>query len=101
MDPATWTALGAGAGVVIAALAVGAWIGPPLRKLSRQNTEFRVDWYGTAARPGVDREPGVMERLKTIEGELKPNGGGSLRDAVNRLERRLDDHLRAHGLPPT
>lgn len=29
---------------------------------------------------------GMPERLDRIEAELHPNGGGSLRDAVNRLE---------------
>lgn len=30
--------------------------------------------------------PGMPERMDRIEAELHPNGGGSLRDVVNRLE---------------
>lgn len=86
--------------MVGAAVAVGAAVGRPLRRIiqqneqmARRNDEFREDWYGTAARPGRDAEPGVMERLKGIEArqgrvesQLVTNGGSSLRDAVNRIE---------------
>lgn len=58
------------------------------------------DWSGEPGRPGVDRRPGVMERLHTIETtqaemkeqighvhyELKPNGGYSAKDQLNRLD---------------
>ncbi|MEU3456895.1 hypothetical protein ABZ671_25335 [Micromonospora sp. NPDC006766] len=78
-------------------------VGRPLRRLSQQNDEFRQDWYGTPARPGRDAVPGVPERLRRIETELHPNSGGTLRDAINRVEARLggvetrlDDHIRSH-----
>ena len=32
----------------------------------------------------------VSERLEEIRKETKPNGGSSLRDAVDRIERKLD-----------
>ena len=51
--------------------------------------EFRDDWKGTPPRPGVPARPGVMERLGNIEGQLKPNGGQSMHDAVNRIEQQL------------
>lgn len=97
MDLTAWASIiGAAAGVTGVAVAVAAAVGRPLRRLSRQNDEFRLDWYGEQARPGRAAVPGVPERLTRIEAELKPNGGGSLRDAVNRLEHRLDEHLKAH-----
>lgn len=97
MDLASLTGVVGGAlGVVVAAIAVGGAVGRPLRRLSRQNDEFREDWYGQPARPGRPAEPGVMERLVRIEKELHPNGGGSLRDAINGLAVRLDDHIRGH-----
>ena len=43
-----------------------------------------------AVRPAVRRAAALHELL---ERELKPNGGGSLRDAVDRIERRLSDHI--------
>jgi len=51
---------------------------------------FMIDWAGEEARPGRDRVPGVMERLNSIDGELRNNGGGSLKDAIDRIEDRLD-----------
>lgn len=41
-----------------------------------------------------------MERLGNIEKELHPNGGSTLRDAVNRVAQRLDDHIRTHQQQP-
>ncbi len=48
--------------------------------------KFMQDWAGEDARPGRDRVPGVMERLNAIDGELKNNGGTSVKDAVDRIE---------------
>ena len=50
---------------------------------------FMEDWSGEEARPGRDRVPGVMERLNDIDGELKRNGGGSMKDALDRIEKDL------------
>jgi hypothetical protein len=47
---------------------------------------FMIDWSGEEARPGRDRRPGVMERLNEIDGQLKNNGGTSVKDAVDRIE---------------
>ena len=49
------------------------------------------DWAGTPERPGRSAVPGVMERLNNIDGELKKNGGKSVKDVVNRIEKRLVD----------
>jgi hypothetical protein len=57
---------------------------------------FVRDWSGTPAEPGRDRTPGVMERLNDIDGQLKNNGGSSVKDAVDRIEIRvseIDDRL--------
>ncbi|MFI6333183.1 hypothetical protein ACIBBG_33525 [Micromonospora chersina] len=92
----TWAAAGIVLGVILTSLTLAGLIGKPLRKLARQNDEFREDWYGQPARPGRDAVPGVPERLARMEKELHPNGGGTLRDAINRVEQRLEDHLRSH-----
>lgn len=54
------------------------------------------DWKGEPARPGHDREPGVPERLRTLEKnvdsilhEFKPNSGSSTKDQLNRVENVL------------
>jgi hypothetical protein len=53
--------------------------------------QFMIDWSGEPAREGRDAIPGVMERLNNIDGELKRNGGNSVKDTVNRIEKRMKD----------
>jgi len=52
---------------------------------------FLVDWSGSESRPGRDRVPGVMERLNEIDGQLKNNGGESVKDAVDRIEIHVNE----------
>jgi hypothetical protein len=97
MDTSTLTAvIGAATGVVSVAIAVGALVARPLRKLSRDNDTFREDWYGQPARAGVDARAGVMERLANIE---KATADRTLALKVDALERRFDDHLRSASQP--
>ena len=51
---------------------------------------FMRDWSGESAAPGRSAVPGVMERLNRIDGELKRNGGSSMKDAINRIEKKLE-----------
>jgi hypothetical protein len=103
-----WAAASVVLGAIVSALTLAVMVSRPLRRLARQNEEFRQDWYGVSARPGHDAIPGVPERLRRIEMELHPNGAGTLRDAVNDaesrlkgVEARLDDHIRSqHGGRP-
>jgi hypothetical protein len=50
---------------------------------------FMRDWAGESSAPGRSAVPGVMERLNRIDGELKRNGGSSMKDALNRVEKKL------------
>ena len=59
--------------------------------------KFRRDWEGEDAEPGRDRVPGVMERLNRLDGELSNNGGSSLKDAVQRIEKKLNSIERKLG----
>lgn len=52
--------------------------------------DFMSDWKGAAADDGHDRVPGVMERLNELDGEFKRNGGATLKDAVARIEAKLE-----------
>lgn len=57
---------------------------------------FFLDWSGEDARAGRSRVPGVMERLNNIDGQLKNNGGSTIKDAVDRIEskvHRIDKRL--------
>ncbi|MFI9418110.1 hypothetical protein [Streptomyces werraensis] len=79
--------------------------------LSRRTSQFLDDWYGEPPRPGVPARPGVMERMAGMEErlghvwhEVYPNNGGSLRDAVDlaneRLERLCPDEPGPAPCPP-
>ena len=51
---------------------------------------FMRDWSGEEEEPGRDRVPGVMERLNSLDGELKRNGGSSTKDVVVQLNEKFD-----------
>lgn len=75
-----------------AAFAVGKLLVPFKKRVDVWVTtweQFMLDWAGESARDGRDAVPGVMERLNNIDGELKRNGGKSVKDTVNRIEKRL------------
>lgn len=66
------------------------------KKLLNSLDLFTRDWFGEEASPGRDKVPGVMERLNNIDGELKHNGGSTMKDAIKRIENKLkaiDDRL--------
>jgi hypothetical protein len=58
-------------------------------KFTRSWDVFMRDWSGEEARPGHDKEPGVMERLNNLDGQFKKNGGGSMKDSLDRIERKI------------
>lgn len=107
MEVSTVAAVGAVVGTGTAVVAALVPVVKLLRRLSRQMGQLQEDWYGEPARKGFPARPGVPERLETIENQLKPNGGSSARDAINRVElmqnrqaldvamlgRKLDAHL--------
>jgi hypothetical protein len=76
-----------------------------LRPLVHRVGQFLDDWNGEPARPGIaPAKPGVMEqltahasRLAAIEHELHPNGGSSMRDAIDRLEAQAAQPAAAPG----
>lgn len=104
MDIATTVTIAAGAVAVAGAVVASVRAG---HRVERKLDQMQRDWYGEAARPGFAAIPGVPERLEIIEKQLKPNGGSTPVDAINRVElqlnrlsidqgilaRRLDEHL--------
>ena len=89
--------IGALAGAIAAVIAM---IAVPIKKLKKFFTwldKFRRDWEGEEAQPGRDRVSGVMERLNRLDGELSNNGGSSLKDAVQRIEKKLNSIERKIG----
>lgn len=67
------------------------WITTRVRNFEEQVNIFMRDWQGEPAAPGRDAVPGVMARLNNIDGELKHNGGSTMKDAVKRIERTLEN----------
>ena len=64
--------------------------------LIKRFIHFLDDYFGEEARPGFESRPGMQERLKFIESEIscisyemRPNSGSSIKDAIDRIERRL------------
>lgn len=60
------------------------------RTMDRLDKFFR-DWDGEEAEPGRDGVPGVMARLNAIDGELKRNGGSTMKDAIHRIEEKVNN----------
>lgn len=86
--------LGMGTGTVLLAILTIKVIIPLIKRtFTLFNTweSFIRDWAGEEASPGRDRVPGVMERLNEIDGALKNNGGSSVKDAVDRIEIRVNE----------
>ena len=82
-----------------------------LVKFIKKVVHFFDDFLGEEERPGVEARPGFSERMSQMEQklekgnekfsiiedkldridyELRPNSGMSLRDAVNRIEKRIE-----------
>jgi hypothetical protein len=81
------------AGATASAIASVYFVTAPSVKRIRSMMEwlerFRRDWEGELGGPGRDRVPGVMERLNRLDGELSNNGGTSVKDAIERIEKVL------------
>lgn len=61
------------------------------RHLLNELERFTTDWFGEEGDSVHPSRPGVLARLKTLEGELSKNGGKSVKDTVNRIEQRLEE----------
>jgi hypothetical protein len=66
--------------------------------LTKRFIHFLDDYFGEEERPGFEGRAGLQERLRIIEMqvesisyEMKPNSGSSIKDAINRIEKRLDN----------
>lgn len=93
------TTAGGFAGAAVGIGALIKFVVAPIRKLLRQQEEFRDDWFGSPARPGRVAVPGIPERLAWIENQLCPHTNGSLYATVQNLDRQLTDHLNTGGTP--
>ena len=96
---------------ILAAVTVIILFGGKIIKFFKKTVHFFDDFIGEEERPGVPRRPGFSERMGKMENcmsevkenletmekqlsrvdlELQPNSGKSLRDAIQRIEKRLE-----------
>lgn len=96
LNPLQWIVLiGSALGAVI-------FIGSKFFKLFGTWFKFIEDWYGNEEKPGVnERLNHGAKRFEYIEGELKiikaelfNNGGSSLRDSIDRIEKAVTKKTR-------
>lgn len=65
-------------------------------KFTRRVVHVVDDIVGVPAQNGEPAIPGISHRLALIEAELKPNGGSSMRDKIDRLEVWTTGHSLVH-----
>jgi hypothetical protein len=82
-----------GAVAVIRKLARGIWRGiKTMLRVYRQAKQFFADWFGDESTPGFPARMAAMEeQVKFISNEMRPNGGHSARDKIDRIEQRVCD----------
>lgn len=78
-----------------------------LVRLLKKTSDFLDDWQGEPARPGYPARRGVVERISDLEtgqahlnAQMTTNGGMSLRDQTNRIEKTLNEHILASRTVP-
>ncbi len=95
MSAAWLTAFGT---LAVAVFGLLGWVVRYGWRVTRRTMRFLDDWQGETAREGLPAVPGVMARLKSVEGlvasisaEMHPNGGSSLRDVVHKTAADVAD----------
>lgn len=87
-----------------AVITIGGWLfskaWPQIRKVSH----FVDDLAGEPERPGVPARPGIMERLASVEDEVrevkaqvKNSHSTNLRDDIDRVQKSLAEHIEESG----
>lgn len=84
--------------LAVAVFGLLGWVARYGWRVTRRTMRFLDDWQGETAREGLPAVPGVMARLKSVEGlvasisaEMHPNGGSSLRDVVHKTAADVAD----------
>lgn len=92
--------LGALSGLLVGLTVAWTRVVRPIQQLAK-------DWRGEPARPedGVPERPSMMKRMATQErvtasiwAELHPNGGGSMKDQLSRVDANLGAHIASHSV---
>lgn len=91
MNPLQWIVL------IGAAASALAYMTNKVAKLFKTWFKFIDDWYGTEEKPGITQRLNdgqehfekIDAELAIIKAELFNNGGSSLRDSIDRIERAV------------
>jgi hypothetical protein len=91
MNPLQWIVL------IGAAASALAYMTNKVAKLFKTWFKFIDDWYGTEEKPGITQRLNdgqehfekIDSELAIIKAELFNNGGSSLRDSIDRIERAV------------
>jgi hypothetical protein len=59
------------------------------RRITSSVDLFMKDWFGEPGDEFHPKKAGMLERISSVEAELKHNGGSSIKDAVKRIETKL------------
>ena len=93
----SWVAVLEALAALVTVLGAVLFLWRQTKEQRQRNDRFDRDWYGEPERPGVVARPGVLEQLQTvrmevgqIKAEVFPNHGGSIKDAVDRMDIRLE-----------
>lgn len=76
--------------VLTLAFLIKRFVTPAVKRVNQYldwQDEFKKDWQGEPARAGRDATLGVMERLNRLDGELSRNGGTSVKDVVETMQK--------------
>ena len=65
-------------------------IGKPIARVWIKVERFLDTWNGEPARDGLAARPGLVDRVIAIEYQVHNNGGGSMKDTVDRLAITVD-----------
>lgn len=96
-NPVDWLQIDAAIGIALTIVggivAFFSFIGRRVKQFENKWDLFMRDWQGEEPSPGRDAVPGVMERLNNIDGELKHNGGSTIKDAVAQIKQTQEKIL--------
>lgn len=65
----------------------------PVYRKYKWHENFRKMWDGVEATDTMKEIPGVIKRLNRIDGELKSNGGSTMKDVVNKNNENIEKML--------
>ena len=89
----TWVIVATGVAAVVAVLVAAYRLARWMLWAARRFGHLVDDLAGAPVRPGAPARPSLIERVAVMErrtAELRPNGGSSVKDAIDRIDQRTE-----------